>query len=103
MNGARLLPWSSPEGKPCYLLGGGGGGYVSRLADRVEEEQMDSAAEFIEEAGGVLAGRVWTPGEIHLLAVELKAHLVTVHRVSESRGARLSVWEDGGERSDGAP
>ncbi|MYT33331.1 MULTISPECIES: hypothetical protein [unclassified Streptomyces] len=89
MDTARLLPWSSPEGKPCFLLGGTGAGYVSRLADRVEAEQMDSAAELIEEAGDVLTGRCWTPGEIHLLAVELKAHLIRVHRVSESRGARL--------------
>ncbi|MFE6690354.1 hypothetical protein ACFVFQ_28285 [Streptomyces sp. NPDC057743] len=93
MNTARLLPWTSPDGKPCYLLGGDGTGYVSRLADRVEAEQMDSAAEFMEEAGGILSGRAWTPGEIHLLAVELKAHLANVHRVSESRGARLFLFE----------
>ncbi|GGX15907.1 hypothetical protein [Streptomyces noursei] len=86
---ARLLPWNSPEGKPCYLLGGTGTGYVSRLADRVEAEHMDAAAEFIEEAGDILAGRCWTPGELHLLAVELTAHLARVHRVSESRGVRL--------------
>ncbi|WP_438490471.1 hypothetical protein [Streptomyces sp. S186] len=91
MDTARLLPWTSPEGKPCYLLGGTGTGtgYVSRLADRVEAEQMDAAAELIEDAGDVLAGRCWTPGELHLLAVELNAHLARIHRVSKSRGARL--------------
>ncbi|MER7984129.1 hypothetical protein ABTY53_00775 [Streptomyces noursei] len=93
MDTARLLPWSSPEGKPCYLLGGTGTGYVSRLADRVEAEQMDAAAECVEEAGDVLAGRAWTPGELHLLAVELNVHLARVHRVSESRGARLVQLE----------
>lgn len=32
---ARLLPWAGPEGKPCYVLGGGTG-HVSRVADDVE-------------------------------------------------------------------
>ncbi|MFE6690397.1 hypothetical protein ACFVFQ_28505 [Streptomyces sp. NPDC057743] len=91
---ARLLPWTSPDGKPCYLLGSDGTGYVSRLADEIEAEQMDSAAELIEEARGILAGRAWTPGEIHLLAVELNANLANVRRVSESRGARLLALED---------
>ncbi|MFF2805789.1 hypothetical protein ACFVT2_01165 [Streptomyces sp. NPDC058000] len=96
MDGARLLPWSSWDGKPCYLLGGNGSGtgYVSRLADRVEAEQMTSAAELIEDAYRILADRAWTPGEIHLLAVELNDRLAKVHRVSESRGARLLLMEE---------
>ncbi|WP_369361076.1 hypothetical protein [Streptomyces sp. cg2] len=94
MDTARLLPWTSPDGKPCYLLGGTGTGYVSRLADKVEAEQMDSAAELVEEACGILTHRLWTPGEIHLLAVELNNHLAKIHRVSESRGARLLLLED---------
>ncbi|MEU5301280.1 hypothetical protein ACH4YO_06410 [Streptomyces noursei] len=100
MDTVRLLPWNSPEGKPCYLLGGTGTGYVSRLADRVEAEHMDAAAEFIEEAGDILAGRCWTPGEIHLLAVELTAHLARVHRVSESRGVRLLQLAGGLDEDD---
>ncbi|MYT31989.1 MULTISPECIES: hypothetical protein [unclassified Streptomyces] len=97
MDGARLLPWTSWEGKPCYLLNGDGSGtgsgYVSRLADRVEAEQISSAAELIEDSGRILADRTWTPGEIHLLAVELHHHLGQVHRVAKSRGARLRLLE----------
>ncbi|WP_324615572.1 hypothetical protein [Streptomyces sp. NRRL F-4489] len=99
MDTARLLPWTSPDGNPCYLLGGTGTGYVSRLADlsrladRVEAEQMDAAADLIEEARRILADRIWTPGELHWLAVELNTHLINVHRVSASRGARLLLWE----------
>ncbi|QRX92658.1 MULTISPECIES: hypothetical protein [Streptomyces] len=89
MDGGRLLPWSSPEGKPCYLLAGDGTGYVSRMADRVEAEQLDSAALLIEEARQVLRERTWTPGEIHLLAADLTASLSNVRRVAVSRGARL--------------
>ncbi|GAA2685942.1 hypothetical protein [Streptomyces lunalinharesii] len=106
IDGARLLPWASWDGKPCYLLRGNGVGYVSRLADRVEAEQMASAAELIEDAYRILADRAWTPGEIHLLAVELNDRLAKVHRVSESRGARL-LWlqedEDDLDAEDGAP
>jgi hypothetical protein len=85
----RLLPWSSPDGKPCYLAGDGTG-YVSRTADDIEAKQLGSAAELIVEARGVLAGRRWTPGEIHLLAEDLTAALADVHRVAESRGDRLA-------------
>lgn len=85
---ARLLPWTGPEGKPCYLVGDGTG-YVSRLADRMEVEQLDVAADLIDEAQCVLAELKWTPGELHLLAVQLTESLGAVHRVAESRGARL--------------
>jgi hypothetical protein len=78
-----------PEGKPCYLAGDGSGGYLSRLADNMEAVQLGLAADLIKEAKGVLDGRRWSPGELHLLAV-----LADVHRVAESQGARLAdpVW-----------
>ncbi|WP_052230485.1 hypothetical protein [Streptomyces sp. CT34] len=107
MDGGRLLPWTSPEGKPCYLLASDGAGYVSRMADRVEAAQLDSAAELIEEAGRVLRTRTWTPGEIHLLAADLTTSLANVRRVAVSRGDRLPVapyddtdGDDDGRRAD---
>lgn len=99
---ARLLPWPSPDGKPCFLVGDGTG-YVSRLADETEETQLDSAAELIEEAHRILAARTWTPGEIHLLALELTTSLANVRRVAESRGARLPVPEHDGPEADEGP
>ncbi|WP_030812180.1 hypothetical protein [Streptomyces sp. NRRL S-337] len=98
----RLLPWSSPDGKPCYLAGDGNG-YVSRLADNVEAAQLSSAAELIEEARPLLAGRTWTPEEVHLLACVLTASLADVHRVAESRGARMPAPDDDEPDSDAAP
>lgn len=95
---ARLLPWSSRDGKPCFLVSDGTG-YVSRVADTVEEEQLASAVDLIAEARCVLAGRAWTSGEIQLLTVELTEALVEVHRVAESRGVRL-LHRDGCDACD---
>ncbi|MBL1088749.1 hypothetical protein JK360_05000 [Streptomyces sp. 9-7] len=102
MEKLRLLPWSSPDGKPCYLAGDGNG-YVSRLADNVEVAQLTSAAELIEEARPLLAGRTLVPDEVHLLACVLTASLADVHRVAESRGARLPAPDDDEPEGDAAP
>jgi hypothetical protein len=39
-NELRLLPWSGPEGKPCYLSTDDQNGYMSRLADNIESVQL---------------------------------------------------------------
>lgn len=87
-NQVRLLPWAGPEGKPCYLAGDGTG-YLSRLADNMESAQLGLAGELVQEAQHTLDGRQWTPGELHLLAVQLTEALTNVHRIAVSRGARL--------------
>ncbi|MEU0741941.1 hypothetical protein [Streptomyces sp. NPDC006134] len=104
----RLLPWTGPEGKPCYLAGDGAG-YLSRLADTMEATQLGLAGELFQEATQVLDKRQWTPGELHLLAVRLTEALGNVHRIAVSRGARLptpadddlGVGDDLGDEEDG--
>jgi hypothetical protein len=44
----RLLPWSGPGGKPCYLSTDDRDGYVSRLADRIEALQLGAADQLRE-------------------------------------------------------
>jgi hypothetical protein len=85
----RLLPWSSPEGKPCYLSSSDGTGYVSRLADEVEDAQLTMSAELLGHAADMLADRKVTPPQLHFLASRMAEALRDVHRVAESRGARL--------------
>ncbi|WP_255950339.1 hypothetical protein [Streptomyces odontomachi] len=87
----RLLPWTNADGNPCFMYGDAGdpGGYVSDVADELEEAQLELAEELLGEAARVLAGRTWTQGELHLLAVRLTESLGEVHRVAVSRGARL--------------
>src|SRR5437870_19416 len=96
MTPARLLPWASLDGKPCFLVGDGTGP-VSRLADDIEAVQLGLTVELIDEARRLLTGRRWTSGEINLLAVELTEALTVTHRVAESRGARLPVPDDAPE------
>lgn len=91
----RLLPWSGPEGKPCYLSTDERGGYMSRLADNVEAVQLGTAAELLEEASETLSDRDVTLDEMRRLAKELSGALRDVLRVATSRGHLLTVGESG--------
>ncbi|OXS36493.1 hypothetical protein [Streptomyces sp. XY006] len=84
----RLLPWTSPEGKPCYVVGDGSG-YVSRLADEVEDVHLGMADALLGHAGELLAERRTTSTELRYLALRLTESLRDVKRVADSRGARL--------------
>ncbi|MFF3498260.1 hypothetical protein [Streptomyces sp. NPDC003247] len=94
MKGARLLPWPTPEGKPCYVVGDGTG-HVSRLADEIEGIQLHMADELLQHADALLAEHGVSSGELTYLARRLTESLRDVRRVAESRGARL-------EQGDGA-
>ncbi|WP_051818773.1 hypothetical protein [Streptomyces sp. NRRL S-1813] len=86
----RLLPWSGPDGKPCYLVGEGGG-YVSRVADEIEGVQLGMADGILGHAEDMLGGRQVTSRELRFLARGLADALRDVRRVAESRGARLAA------------
>lgn len=89
----RLLPWTSPEGAPCYLLGGGDG-YISRKADDVECAQLDMAVELLDHAADMLADdEKVTSVQLRYLAARMAESLHNVHRIAESRGARIPVPE----------
>jgi hypothetical protein len=84
---ARLLPWSGPEGKPCYVLTDDRGGTVSRLADTMESIQLGMGAELLGHAHELLPD---TPrGELRFFAERLAEALGDALRVAESRGQRL--------------
>ncbi|MDX2679635.1 hypothetical protein PV333_25370 [Streptomyces sp. NY05-11A] len=88
----RLLPWASPEGEPCYLVGDGIG-RLSRLADTVESVQIGMACELLDYAADMLADRKATSAQLHFLAARMAEALRDVHRIAESRGARLLAPE----------
>ncbi|MFD5947269.1 hypothetical protein ACFWAZ_33830 [Streptomyces collinus] len=87
--GRRLLPWAGTDGRPCYLVGDGTG-YVSRLADEIEDVQIDMADRLLGHAAELFAERRVTGAELHYLARRLSESLRDVIRVAESRGARLT-------------
>ncbi|MEU5805600.1 hypothetical protein [Streptomyces sp. NPDC047718] len=88
-NELRLLPWSGPDGKPCYLSADNTNGYLSRLADNTEEIQLGLGAELLAHALEVLADVDSDPEELRLLATDLTGALRDAVRVATSRGHRL--------------
>ncbi|WP_328839155.1 hypothetical protein [Streptomyces europaeiscabiei] len=92
-NELRLLPWSGPEGKPCYLSTDDRDGYLSRLADNIESEQLGMAAELLKQATETLGDERAGPEDTQLLAKELIRALRDVLRVATSRGHLLAVRE----------
>ncbi|MEU4655770.1 hypothetical protein AB0G32_17795 [Streptomyces sp. NPDC023723] len=89
----RLLPWAGPDGKPCYLSTNTGDGFVSRLADHVEEMQLRMASKLLEEALQVLTDGKAGSDELSLLVAQLAGALKDVLRVGTSRGHRLEASE----------
>lgn len=84
----RLLPWSSPEGKPCYVSGDGTG-YVSQLADEMESVQLSMCVDLLDHAHDMIADRSTTGDQLRFLAARMAESLRDVHRVARSRGQRL--------------
>ncbi|WP_329175973.1 hypothetical protein OG754_22900 [Streptomyces decoyicus] len=92
----RLLPWSNPDGNPCFLAGDGSG-YVSRVADSIETMQLDVADDLLGHADDMLGDPKVTVRELRFLATELATALRDTRRVAVSRGARLSSSVPGSE------
>lgn len=47
----RLLSWSSPDGKPCYLAPGNGHSPLGRRADEVKGLQLNMGAQLLARYG----------------------------------------------------
>lgn len=85
----RLLPWPSPDGKPCYLVTDSGGGYLSRLADELEAAQLATAADVLDLARPLLDDPASPYTEVRYASLRLAECLTDALRVAESRGMRL--------------
>ncbi|WPB91628.1 hypothetical protein [Streptomyces malaysiensis] len=68
----RLLPWTTPDGKPCYLATDGGDSYLSRRADEVEALQLHMGTALLDHARALLDDRKAGPGELRYLANRLR-------------------------------
>ncbi|MFS8199260.1 hypothetical protein ACLVWQ_11295 [Streptomyces sp. CWNU-52B] len=96
----RLLPWSGPEGKPCYLLTDGEGGHLSRIADNIESVQLGMGRELLGHARALSADPKTGVVELRYLSARLTESLQDVLRVAESRGARLAGPRGDDEEED---
>ncbi|MFF3765081.1 hypothetical protein ACFYYR_13475 [Streptomyces sp. NPDC001922] len=95
----RLLPWTSPDGRPCYLSADNPRSRLSRLADDVEAAQLSSGAQVLGGAEAVLADPRAGVRELRFTTARLTESLRDALRVADSRGGRLPVPtepEDGG-------
>lgn len=86
----RLLPWTGPEGKPCYLSTDDKDGFMSRLADNIESIQLGSAAELLDQVESLTEEQA-TPEDLRLLAKEMAGALQDVLRIATSRGQLREV------------
>ncbi|EFE68604.1 MULTISPECIES: hypothetical protein [Streptomyces] len=85
----RLLPWTTPEGKPCYLSTDSDRSRLSRLADDVEEDQLDSGEQVLAGARAVLADPGAGERAVRFALTRATESLEEALRVAESRGRRL--------------
>ncbi|MFF5594876.1 hypothetical protein ACWDRM_17590 [Streptomyces cellulosae] len=90
----RLLPWTGPDGKPCFLSTDDSGGYMSRLADNIESVQLGTATALLDQAIDMLAADT-APDDMRLLAKNLTGALRDTLRVATSRGHRLESRSTG--------
>ncbi|MEU4463471.1 hypothetical protein AB0G20_07140 [Streptomyces sp. NPDC024017] len=83
MREARLLPWSSPEGKTSYLITDDRGGRLSRLADIAEATRLDMGVRLLAHADDMLPNATET--QLRFLAERLTEALRDILLVAESR------------------
>ncbi|MFJ7121313.1 hypothetical protein ACIQUO_15125 [Streptomyces albogriseolus] len=93
-NELRLLPWTGPDGKACFLSTDDNDGYMSRLADNIESLQLGTATELLDQAIDMLATDT-APDDMRLLVKHLTGTLRDTLRVATSRGHRLESRSTG--------
>ncbi|MEU8785504.1 hypothetical protein [Streptomyces sp. NPDC048637] len=85
----RLLPWTTPDDKPCYLLTDREGSYVAQYADDVEALQLGMGIGLLEHARDLIGDPAADARQLRYLSAQLSAALRDAVRVAESRGERL--------------
>ncbi|MFE9608413.1 hypothetical protein [Streptomyces sp. NPDC006012] len=94
----RLLPWKGPEGQPAHLVTDGTATPLSLLADRIESQQVETAAVIVELARPMVGedSRL-TAGESRWVASRLIESLTDLLNIVESQKQRIAAYEECGE------
>lgn len=85
----RLLPWPGPSGQRSYLSTDDSNSPLSRLADEMEEVQIQTGVELLDHAAKLLEDQKANTIELRFLSTRLCEALRDALRVAESRGGRL--------------
>ncbi|MBW5252133.1 MULTISPECIES: hypothetical protein [Streptomyces] len=85
----RLLPWASPEGKPCWLSTDDPGSLMSRLADDMEDEQIECGEQVWAGSRAVLADRAAGERAVRFALTRATESLGDLLRIAQSRGHRM--------------
>ncbi|KUL24450.1 hypothetical protein [Streptomyces regalis] len=85
----RLLPWTAPDGKPCYLSTDSDRSRLSLLADDIEAAQLDSGEQVLHGARAVLADAKAGERAVRFALTRTVESLTDVLRIAASRGQRL--------------
>ncbi|CAM5732271.1 MULTISPECIES: hypothetical protein [Streptomyces] len=91
----RLLPWTTPEGNPCYLSTDRDDSRLSRLADDVEADQLDSGEQVLAGARAVLGDPKAGERAVRFALTRATESLEDVLRVAVSRGGRVRAGGGG--------
>ncbi|MEV5318689.1 hypothetical protein AB0K92_13730 [Streptomyces sp. NPDC052687] len=81
----RLLPWTSVDGKPCYLSSDDPHSPLSRLADDIEAAQLRSAQEVLAGARAVLGDAKAGERAVRFALTRATESLADVLRIAVSR------------------
>ncbi|MGN5634401.1 hypothetical protein [Streptomyces sp. AC154] len=84
----RLLPWLSAEGNPCWLSTDEPDSRMSRLADDMEDEQIECGEQVWAGARAVLADRAAGEWAVRTALARCVESLGDVLRIAHSRGLR---------------
>ncbi|MFG2553098.1 hypothetical protein [Streptomyces sp. NPDC048581] len=85
----RLLPWTTPDGKPCYLSTDSDRSRLSLLADDIEAAQLDSGEQVLVGARAVLADPKAGERAVRFALTRATESLEDALRISVSRGDRI--------------
>ncbi|MCX4636049.1 hypothetical protein QT196_28065 [Streptomyces sp. P9-2B-2] len=80
----RLLPWSTPDDRPCFLITDGEGGPVSDLADSIEQMQLGIGEELLRYARAMHADPKVPDREFRFLSRRLAEALGDALRVARN-------------------
>ncbi|MFE1309260.1 hypothetical protein [Streptomyces sp. NPDC058755] len=89
----RLLPWTTPEGKPCYLSTEDDRSRLSLLADEVETAQLGSGEQVLAGSRAVLADAEAGERAVRFALTRAAESLEEALRIAISRGARIHPHE----------